>query len=75
MQPGRHDEDRIVITGVGLTAPIGNRLDEFRANLLSGKSGVERFETRYMGEVLAGVCRFVRACHGSEIHDRFKATD
>ncbi len=49
---------RIVITGVGLTSPNGNSLAEFRANLLAGKSGVSKFETRYIGEVLAGVCHF-----------------
>jgi 3-oxoacyl-[acyl-carrier-protein] synthase II len=52
------DRNRIVITGVGLTAPNGDSLDEFRAALLSGKSGVVPFETRYMGPVLAGVCKF-----------------
>ncbi|MDH5762217.1 MAG: beta-ketoacyl-[acyl-carrier-protein] synthase family protein [Nitrospinota bacterium] len=51
-------EDRIVITGIGLTAPNGNTLAEFRKNLLEGKSGVTHFETRFMGEVLAGVCNF-----------------
>ncbi len=51
-------EDRIVITGIGLTAPNGNSLAEFRKNLLAGKSGVTHFETRYMGKVLAGVCDF-----------------
>ncbi|MFQ5450950.1 MAG: beta-ketoacyl-[acyl-carrier-protein] synthase family protein [Nitrospinaceae bacterium] len=51
-------EQRIVITGIGLTAPNGNNLKEFRQNLLDGKSGVRKFETRYMGEVLAGVCDF-----------------
>ena len=49
---------RIVITGVGLTAPNGNDLAEFRRNLLEGKSGVVKFETLHMGEVLAGVCNF-----------------
>ncbi len=49
---------RVVITGIGLTAPNGNSLREFRANLLAGKSGIIRFETRYIGEVLAGVCHF-----------------
>lgn len=49
---------RIVITGVGLTAPNGNNLAEFRQALLTGKSGVEFFETRHMGQVLAGVCKF-----------------
>ncbi len=51
-------EQRVVITGIGLTAPNGNNLLEFRKSLLQGKSGVQRFETRFMGEVLAGVCDF-----------------
>jgi len=49
---------RIVITGVGLTAPNGNSLPEFRKNLLNGIAGVERIEIRYMGPQLAGVCHY-----------------
>lgn len=49
---------RVVITGVGLTAPNGNSLSEFRQNLLNGVAGVERTEIRYMGELLAGVCHY-----------------
>jgi len=49
---------RIVITGVGLTAPNGNSLTEFRANLLKGVAGIERMEIRYMGSQLAGVCHY-----------------
>lgn len=52
------DHDRIVITGIGLTAPNGNSLEEFRRSLLEGRSGVVNYETRYMGPVLAGVCHF-----------------
>lgn len=52
------DDDRIVITGIGLTAPNGDTLSEFRAALLAGRSGVVGYETRYMPPVLAGVCRF-----------------
>ena len=51
-------QPRIVITGIGLTAPNGNDLAAFRRSLLTGVSGVRRFTTRYMGEVLAGVCDF-----------------
>lgn len=51
-------DDRIVITGIGLTAPNGNNLAEYRQNLLEGKSGVVDYETRYMPPVLAGVCNF-----------------
>ncbi len=49
---------RIVITGVGLTAPNGDSLAEFRRHLLTGVSGVSRTEVHYMGTQLAGVCRF-----------------
>ena len=51
-------DDRIVITGIGLAAPNGNNLAEFRQSLLEGQSGVVDYETRYMGPVLAGVCNF-----------------
>lgn len=49
---------RIVITGVGLTAPNGNTLAEFRANLLAGRAGGEFIDLRYIGRVPAGVCHF-----------------
>src|SRR3954471_6422428 len=51
-------QSRIVITGVGLTAPNGNSLPEFRKNLLEGRAGIERIEVRYMGSLLAGLCTF-----------------
>ncbi len=50
--------DRIVITGIGLTCPLGNDIGEFRRNLLAGKSGVTRFPVRNMGDLPAGVCDF-----------------
>jgi 3-oxoacyl-[acyl-carrier-protein] synthase II len=49
---------RIVITGIGLTAPNGNTLEEYRANLLNKVSTIQNIETRYMGTVHAGVCDF-----------------
>ena len=58
MQAHIPDHKRIVITGIGLTSPNGNNLADFRANLLAGRSGVVPFQTRYMGDVLAGVCNF-----------------
>jgi 3-oxoacyl-[acyl-carrier-protein] synthase II len=48
----------VVITGVGLTAPNGNSLPEFRASLLAGRSGVRNYEIRHVGPTLAGVCDF-----------------
>ena len=50
--------DRIVITGIGLTSPLGNDIATFRENLLAGKSGVSRFPVRNMGDLPAGVCDF-----------------
>lgn len=49
---------RIVITGIGLTAPNGNTLAEYRQNLLNGVSGVAEMDVRYMGPCLAGICDF-----------------
>ncbi len=52
------NEKRVVITGIGLSAPNGNNLAEYRKNLLSGVSGVRNIELRYIGETHAGVCDF-----------------
>ncbi|MDR1958023.1 MAG: beta-ketoacyl-[acyl-carrier-protein] synthase family protein [Planctomycetaceae bacterium] len=52
------EEQRIVITGIGLTAPNGNSLTDFRSALLTGKSGVQDYEIRYFGKTLAGICHF-----------------
>lgn len=49
---------RIVITGVGLTAPNGNNLAEFRENLLAGHARIQEIDVRYMGKQPAGICDF-----------------
>ncbi len=59
------ENQRIVITGIGMTAPNGNSLSEYRAALLEGKSGVRDYEIRYFGKTLAGVCDFDTAKHQS----------
>ena len=58
MIAGKPDCQRIVITGVGLAAPNGNNLPEFRESLLNGRSGVRPYDIRYVGSTLAGVCSF-----------------
>ena len=58
MTVDRPDSQRIVITGVGLTAPNGNSLPEFRQALLDGRSGVVNYDIRYFGPTLAGICNF-----------------
>jgi 3-oxoacyl-[acyl-carrier-protein] synthase II len=52
------NNERIVMTGVGLTAPNGNSLKNFRQNLLDGKANIVMLDIRYIGEVSAGVCDF-----------------
>ena len=54
---------RIVITGVGLTAPNGNSLAEFRANLLAGRARIREIDVRYMGKQPAGICDFDATRH------------
>jgi 3-oxoacyl-[acyl-carrier-protein] synthase II len=52
------DSQRIVITGIGLTAPNGNDVLAFRESLLCGRSGVQPYEIRYFGKTLAGICSY-----------------
>ena len=52
------DNQRVVITGIGLTAPNGNDWRSLRENLLNGRSGVSEYEIRYVGKALAGICDF-----------------
>jgi len=51
-------EKRIVITGVGLTAPKADNLQDFRENLLNGVSGITEIDLRYFGKAPAGICSF-----------------
>ena len=67
------DHQRIVITGLGLAAPNGNSLGEFRENLLAGRSGVAPYEIRYVGKTVAGICKFEETRHQSK-KDRRRGT-
>jgi 3-oxoacyl-[acyl-carrier-protein] synthase II len=53
-----NDTQRIVMTGIGLTAPNGNNLADFRKALINCQSGVKHAEIRYMGKQVAGLCNF-----------------
>ena len=37
-------ERRVVVTGMGVISPLGNDLEEFKNNLFSGKSGIDRIK-------------------------------
>jgi len=52
------DDQRVVMTAVGLTSPNGNDLESYRESLLNGRSGVQPYEIRYVGKTLAGICDF-----------------
>jgi len=52
------ESQRIVITGIGLTAPNANNLQDYRTALLNGSSGIQDYEIRYVGKTLAGICDF-----------------
>ena len=54
----KKDSLRIVITGVGLTAPNGDSMQEYRRNLLDKVAKIENIDLRYVGKVHAGVCHF-----------------
>lgn len=40
MSSGQHNDDRVVITGIGLLSPIGIGADAFWENLAAGRSGI-----------------------------------
>ncbi|MFN9463900.1 MAG: beta-ketoacyl-[acyl-carrier-protein] synthase family protein [Planctomycetota bacterium] len=52
------DDQRIVMTSVGLTSPNGTNLESYREALLAGRSGVRNYNIRYVGDTHAGVCEF-----------------
>jgi len=54
----KSDRERIVITGIGLTSPMGNNLAELRDGLLNNRSGITHKEIRHMGVCAVGVCNF-----------------
>ena len=64
------DDQRVVITGIGLTSPNGNSLSEFRESLLNGRSGIQDYEIRYFGKTIAGICDFEVNRHQSRRDSR-----
>ncbi|TDJ07886.1 MAG: beta-ketoacyl-[acyl-carrier-protein] synthase family protein [Deltaproteobacteria bacterium] len=58
-------KSRIVITGIGLTSPLGNDLNTYRKNLLEGNCGITHIELPHIGKVAAGLCDFDERRHQS----------
>ncbi len=52
------DNQRIVITGVGLAAPGASHYTEFRQQVLQGISHIQDIDLRYFGKSHAGLCTF-----------------
>ena len=54
-----HQERRVVVTGIGVVTPLGNQLDVFWNNIISGQCGIDTitafdpalFDTKIAGEV------------------------
>jgi len=53
-----NNQQRIVITGIGLAAPGADNLKDFRAQVLAGNSAIKEIELRYFGSAPAGICTF-----------------
>ena len=53
-----YNQQRIVITGVGLAAPGADNLKDFREQLLTGTSKIKEIDLRYFGPAPAGICTF-----------------
>lgn len=59
----KEDNQRIVITGIGLVSPMGNNVAELRDGLLNNGTGISHTEIRHMGMVAAGLCQFDEALY------------
>jgi len=52
------DNQRVVISGVGLVSPNADNLADFRQKLINGKSEITEIDLRYMERSAAGICKF-----------------
>jgi len=57
---------RVVVTGLGLVCPVGNSVAEGWANLLAGRSGIDRI-TRFDASAFA--CQFAGEVKGFNVED------
>jgi 3-oxoacyl-[acyl-carrier-protein] synthase II len=57
---------RVVVTGLGLISPVGNTVDEGWANLLAGRSGIDRI-TKFDASAMA--CRIAGEVKGFQVED------
>ena len=63
---------RVVVTGLGCVSPVGNTVAESWANLLAGKSGVQRI-TRFDASGFA--CQFAGEVKGFELEPYLRAKE
>ena len=57
---------RVVVTGLGLVSPVGNSVAEGWANLVAGRSGIDRI-TRFDASAFA--CQFAGEVKGFNVED------
>jgi 3-oxoacyl-[acyl-carrier-protein] synthase II len=63
---------RVVVTGLGLVCPVGNTVAEGWANLVAGKSGIDRI-TRFDASAFA--CQFAGEVKGFQVEDYMPAKE
>ncbi|MDE2397700.1 MAG: beta-ketoacyl-ACP synthase II [Burkholderiales bacterium] len=63
---------RVVVTGLGLVSPVGNRVAEGWDNLIAGRSGIDTI-TRFDASAFA--CRFAGEVKGFQIEDYIPAKE
>ena len=63
---------RVVVTGLGLVSPVGNSVAEGWANIVAGRSGIDRI-TRFDASALA--CRIAGEVKGFQVEDYIPAKE
>ena len=66
---------RVVVTGLGMTTPVGNTVGEVWSNILKGKSGIsllQHFDTSGSGRPNQENCQVWHFCeYKTEAHSRY----
>jgi len=63
---------RIVVTGMGVTSPVGTGVEKFWNSLVNGKSGIHRIDRFDPTEFASQICGDIRDCN---IEDYFDSKD
>jgi len=67
-----NEKRRIVVTGMGVTSPVGTGVEKFWNSLVNGKSGIHRIDRFDPTEFASQICGDIRDCN---IEDYFDSKD